>query len=170
MNRQLVRVYVPATLPMLDRLRRERALAAPDAHAVTPELREWYAEGDEEELEYIAFVRAAQAALRLLRVEPAAPRRRIVISADLPGDAVRRAGRELGASEVRLGTPVRLADVAAIHVDGADAEPDIVAAVDAVEQALAGDADAQFVVDGAEDHELEWYDVSELDILVEGLS
>jgi len=29
------------------------------AHAVTPALREWYAEGDEEELEYVAFTRAA---------------------------------------------------------------------------------------------------------------
>jgi hypothetical protein len=34
-----------------------------------------------------------------------------------------------------------------------------------VEEALAGDPDAQFIVDGAEDHELEWYAVSELDEL-----
>ena len=42
----------------------------------------------------------------------------------------------------------------------------VAAAADVVEEALAGDPDAQFTVDGAEDHELEWYAVSELDQLV----
>jgi hypothetical protein len=35
-----------------------------------------------------------------------------------------------------------------------------------VDEAAAGDPDAQFTVDSAEDHELEWYAVSELDELV----
>jgi hypothetical protein len=35
-----------------------------------------------------------------------------------------------------------------------------------VEEAVAGDPDAQFTVDGAEDHELAWYDVSEIDHLI----
>jgi hypothetical protein len=54
---QLVRVYVPATVPMLAELRASGRLGAGPtiAHAVTPALREWYAEGDEEELEYVAF-------------------------------------------------------------------------------------------------------------------
>jgi hypothetical protein len=34
--------------------------------------------------------------------------------------------------------------------------------------AVAGDPDAQFVVDSAEDHELEWYDVTEIDQLLPG--
>jgi hypothetical protein len=51
-------------------------------------------------------------------------------------------------------------------VDGSGAEPDVAAAVAAVGAALAGDEDAQFTVDGAEDHELEWYDVSEIDQLL----
>jgi hypothetical protein len=51
-------------------------------------------------------------------------------------------------------------------VDGKDAEPDIIAAAEVIEQAAAGDDDAQFTVDGAEDHELEWYDVTELDQLL----
>jgi len=38
----------------------------------------------------------------------------------------------------------------------------VAAAADVVEEAAAGDPDAQFTVDGAEDHELEWYDPSEL--------
>src|SRR3954447_7788620 len=65
----LVRVYVPATVPMLAQMWACGQLGAGPtvAHAVTPALREWYAEGDEEELEYVAFTRAAQAALQLLR-------------------------------------------------------------------------------------------------------
>jgi hypothetical protein len=163
----LVRVYVPATVPMLAALRASGRLGdgPMQAHAVTPNLREWYAEGDEEELEYVAFTRAAQGALRLLRHDPSAPRRRVVVSADVPSAALVPEDVELGSSAVRLPEPVSLKEVAAIHVDGADAAADVSAAADVVEEALAGDPDAQFTVDGAEDHELEWYAVSELDEL-----
>src|SRR4051794_40937509 len=135
------------------------------AHAVTPALREWYAEGDEEELEYVAFTRAAQAALRLLRHDPSAPRRRVVVSADVASAGLVPADVELGSSTVRLPRAVALTEVAAVHIDGAAAADDVAAASDVVEEALAGDPDAQFTVDGAEDHELEWYAVSELDQL-----
>jgi hypothetical protein len=163
----LVRVYVPATVPMLAALRASGRLGDGPlvAHAVTPALREWYAEGDDEELEYVAFTRAAQGALRLLRHDPAAPRRRVVVSADVPSTALVREDVELGSSAVRLPQPVSLAEVASVHVDGADAADQVAAAADVVEEALAGDPDAQFTVDGAEDHELEWYAVTELDQL-----
>ncbi|MEV4808556.1 DUF6912 family protein [Micromonospora avicenniae] len=169
MTDQLVRVYVPATVPMLARLR-EHGLAAAEAHAVTPALREWYAEGDEEELEYVAFTRAAQDALQLLRADPGAPRRRVVVSADLPAAAVGRADGELGSSIVALTGAVPVTAVAAIHVDGAEAVQDVAAAAEVVVEALAGDPDAQFTVDGAEDHELEWYDVTELELLLRTVS
>jgi hypothetical protein len=166
----LVRVYLPATLPLLAILRDRGKLGpvAPDghpivAHAVTPMLREWYAEGDEEELEYVAFTRAAQAALRMLRRDPRAPRRRVVVSVDLPRRRLKPAGQELGSSEVRLDEPVLRAALAAIHMDAAEAEADVAAAVEVVEQAVSGDPDAQFTVDGAQDHELAWYDASELE-------
>jgi hypothetical protein len=164
----LVRVYVPATLPMLAEMRMSGQLGSGPAvaHAVTPALREWYAEGDEEELEYVAFTRAAQAALQLLRHDPAAPRRRVVVSADVASTALVREEVELGSSTVRLPQPVSLKEVASIHVDGAGIAEEIGAAADVVEEALAGDPDAQFTVDGAEDHELEWYAVSELDELI----
>jgi hypothetical protein len=164
---ELVRVYVPATVPMLAELRAAGSLGTgpTTAHAVTPALREWYAEGDEEELEYVAFTRAAQAALRLLRRDPAAPRRRVVVSADVVSAALKPEDVELGSSTVRLPQPVALTEVAAIHVDGVAAAGDVAAAADVVEEALAGDPEAQFAVDGAEDHELEWYAVSELDQL-----
>jgi hypothetical protein len=161
----LIRVYLPATLPMLAALRSE-GLTVAAAHAVTADLREWYAEGDEEELEYVAFTRAAQSALRLLRQDPEAPRRRVVVSADLGRSAVQRVDAELGSSMVRLTGPVPMQAVAAIHIDSRDAEPDVAAAAGQVEEALAGDPDAQYTVDNAEDHELEWYDASELDTLL----
>ncbi|MEU3452793.1 hypothetical protein ABZ671_04200 [Micromonospora sp. NPDC006766] len=166
---ELVRVYVPATAPMLARLR-EQGLTVGEAHAVTPELREWYAEGDEEELEYVAFTRAAQDALLLLRADPAAPRRRMVVSADLPARSVGRVDGELGSSVVRLAGPVPVAAVAAIHIDGAEAVGDVAAAAEVAAAARAGDPDAQFTVDGTEDHELEWYDVTELELLLREVS
>ncbi|GLY01184.1 hypothetical protein Acsp01_15630 [Actinoplanes sp. NBRC 101535] len=164
---ELVRVYVPATVPMLAALRSAARLGGSptNAHAVTPGLREWYAEGDEEELEYVAFTRAAQDALSLIRQDADAPRRRVVISADVPPSAFVRQDMELGSSAVRLPEPVLLTSIASIHVDSADAVEAVTAAVEVVDAALAGDEDAQFVVDGAEDHELEWYAVSELDSL-----
>jgi hypothetical protein len=167
---ELVRVYVPATVPMLAGLRASGRLGEGPtvAHAVTPALREWYAEGDEEELEYVAFTRAAQGALRLLRHDPAAPRRRVVVSADVASSALVREEVELGSSTVRLPQPITMREVASIHVDGADAAEQVAAAVEVVEEALAGDPDAQFTVDGAEDHELEWYAVTELDELTRG--
>src|SRR5215468_256160 len=118
-----VRVYVPATLPLLARLRADERLALPSGstgHAVTPELREWYAEGDEEELEYVAFTRAAQDSLHLLRHDPQAPPRRVVLAVDLPAEAAVPVDRDLGSSTVGFGGQVSLTDVASIHVDGKD--------------------------------------------------
>ncbi|MFF5230397.1 DUF6912 family protein [Dactylosporangium sp. NPDC000521] len=167
MTSDLTRVYLPATLAQLAVLREGGELPPPaEAHAVTPALREWYAEGDEEELEYVAFTRAAQSALRLLRHDPKAPRRRVVLCVDLPEKALKMAGLDLGSSQVEVSGKVPLRAVAAIHVDGRDAEPEVSAAAEVVEEAAAGDPDAQFTVDGAEDHELEWYDPSELDQLI----
>src|SRR3954468_7104486 len=112
-----MRVYVPATMPQLAALRERGELTAPvEVHAVTPTLREWYAEGDEEELEYAAFTRAAQASLLLLHRDPAAPRRRVVVAADVPDARVIRKSAELGESEVHLAEPVSLAEVASIHL------------------------------------------------------
>jgi hypothetical protein len=165
--RNTTRVYLPATLPLLAKLRSDGQLDLPPgtaAHAVTPGLREWYAEGDEEELEYVAFTRAAQDSLHLLRYDPQAPRRRVVLSMDLPG--AEPLDPEVGSSAVRIDGVIRLAGIAAVHVDSAAAEADVAAATEAVEAAVAGDDDAQFTVDGAEDHELEWYDPTEIDTLL----
>lgn len=162
------RVYLPATLATLRRLRSEpyELPTGVHAHMVTGALREWYAEGDEEELEYVAFTRAAQESLVLLHRDPEAARRRVVIAADLPTAVTTRVDDELGSSAVCLSAPVTFAQVAAIHVDDAAAEADVQAAAEAALAAAAGDEDAQFTVSGAEDHELLWYDPSELDELL----
>ena len=89
---------------------------------------------------------------------------------DLPASAVGRVDGELGSSLVRLTGPLPVNVVAAIHVDGAEAVEDVAAAAEVVADAQAGDPDAQFTVDGAEDHELEWYDVTELDLLLRSVS
>ena len=171
MPEELLRVYLPATLPILARLLADREVTLPDSvlgHAVTPSLREWYTDGNIEELEYVAFTRAAQASLLLLHADDSAPRRRAVISVDVPARLVAIAETELGASGVALMWPIALAAVAALHTDGLGAIADVTAATEAVARAQMGDPDAQFLVESAEDHELEWYDVSELDQLVAG--
>jgi hypothetical protein len=160
-----VRVYVPATASMVARLRDSAEL--PDsvaaAHAVTPALREWYVEGDEEELEYVAFSRAAQEALRLLHADPTATRRRVVVSADVAPYAFEPLNQDLGSSAIRLTAPIRLEAIAAIHIDAKEAETDVAEAAEAVDAAVSGDPDAQFTVDSAEDHDLLWYAPEEID-------
>ena len=118
-----VRVYVPATVPLVASLQDGPELKVPaaPAHAVTPALREWYAEGDQEELEYVAFSRAAQEALRLLHADPEAPRRRVVVSADVPQAAVHAESQDLGTSAVRLSLPVALSAIASFHIDAVEA-------------------------------------------------
>lgn len=164
----VIRVYVPATLSVVRALREAKELAPPrQAHAVTPALREWYANGDQEELEYVAFTRAAQDALPLLRADGEAPRRRVVLSVDLPPEAVRGAEQTLGSSRVEVIAPVSLAALAAVHVDDGNAVADVTAAVAVVSRALAGEEDAEFVVDSVEDNELAWFAPSELDQLLD---
>jgi hypothetical protein len=163
-----MRVYLPATLPALAGVLRAAEIGpAPVlAYTVTPALREWYASADLEELEYAALMHAARASLRLLRADPEAPRRRVVLAADVPDEQAGRGGGFDGGFDeptlVLLSAPVPLARVASGHVDDVAAVADIGAAVQALAAADAGDDDAQFLVDGAEGHELLWYATQEL--------
>ncbi|MGW0392819.1 DUF6912 family protein [Streptomyces sp. NPDC003042] len=161
-----MRVYVPLTLPGLAEAHKAGELGpAPlRAYAVTPGLREWYVSDDIEELEYAALNRAAAASLRLVSADADAPRERVVVALDVDDKAVTAVPGldEDTLGQVTLAAPVRLAVAAAVHVDAADAREDVAAAVNALEAADGGDADAQFVVDGAEDHDLLWYGVQEI--------
>lgn len=165
-----MRVYLPTTLPALAEAYKAGELACPDAFGVTPGLREWYVSDDIEELEYAALTRAAGASLRMLAGDPEAPRRRVVVAVDVP-DAQAGADPDRGLDPsalgaVRLARPVPLSKAAAVHVDADDAVEDVSAAAAALGAADAGDDDARFTVDGAEDHELLWYAVQEIDGLI----
>jgi hypothetical protein len=168
-----LRVYLPATTSVLRTLVDDGRLAGPHtAFAVTPQLREFFAvsdaEADTEELEYAALLTAARASLRLLDIDPMAPRRRVVLAADVPDDAVAPMDDphvERGA--VRVAADIRMQDVASAHIDGEDAEDDVRAAVNVVLEADLGSDDAQFVVDQAEGHELAWYATQEIGPVLE---
>jgi hypothetical protein len=167
-----MRVYVPLTLPGLAEAYKTGELGAGPlvAYAVTPALREWYLSDDIEELEYAALNRAALASLRQLAADPAAARRRVVVAVDVPDKAAAadpdRGLDPAALGEVRIADGVALAKAASVHVDAGAAEADVAAAAEALAAADAGDDDAQFVVDGAEDHELLWYATQEIPNLV----
>ena len=163
-----MRVYVPATLTMLQQLVADRSLHARSgtAFAVTPTLREAYAEGDDDELADVALREAALASLRLLAGEEtsALPPRRAVVVAEVE-DATARP--DLDDAVVRLLGPIAYDDVIAAYVDNADAEPAVQPAIDAVDAADLGDDDAEFIVGDAQDHDLAWYAPQELPFLLE---
>jgi hypothetical protein len=165
-----VRVYVPATLSMLRVLVKtgEFAAVGNTAFALTPALRESYASGDAEELEYAAMADAARASLRLLATElddePDTAPRRAVIAADVDDATLRP---DLDFAVVRLSGPVPMSRIAAVHVDTEPAEPAVRAAAAVMDAADLGDPDAEFTLGDAEDHELAWYAPQELPFLLE---
>jgi hypothetical protein len=165
-----VRVYLPATLPDLRRLLDDGELGPPPlpAYAVTGALREWYAEGDQEELEYAALSLAARASVRLLDrllvEDPQAPARRVVVVAEVPqADPVPDVDR----AAVRVPDAVPLRLVQSVHVDDPAAEADVRAAAESVVAADLGSEDAAFVVEQADGHELQWYASQEIGPLLE---
>lgn len=165
-----MRVYLPATLTMLENLvgSGEFISVSGTGFALTPMLRESYASGDTEELEYAAMLEAARASLRLLSAEldedPKALARRVVVAADVEGVRLRP---ELDAAAVTVTGPVPVTAVAAVHVDGAAAEEAVRAAAMVVHDADLGDPDAEFALGDAEDHEMAWYAPQELPFLLE---
>jgi hypothetical protein len=166
-----MRIYVPATWPMLRSLVKTGVLdpIGGTAFALTAGLREAYTSGDDEELEYAAMSHAARASLRLLAVEfglgeESTLARRVVVSADLDDVTLRP---DLDDGAVRIPGSVPFESIAAVHVDTEEAEYAVREAAGAVDTADLGDLDAEFLVGEAEDHELAWYDPSEVAFLVE---
>ncbi len=163
-----MRVYLPATFGMLASLEENKLIHARNgwAFAATDALHDFFTSGDEEEIEAVAFDDAALASIRLLAIgdEERHPHRRVVISADVTNAT---ADPEMGESVVRLAGPVKLEDVAAIHVDIAEAEQATAKAIEVVDAADLGDEDAELTVGDAQDNYMAFYDPSELPALVE---
>jgi hypothetical protein len=153
---------------MLQQLVADRSLHVRNgtAFAVTPMLREAYAEGDDDELADVALRDAALASLRLLAGEgiSSLPPRRAVVVAEVEGAAARP---DLDDAVVRLSEPIAYDQVIAAYVDSADAESAVVPAIEAVDTADLGDEDAEFIVGDAQDHDLAWYAPQELPFLLE---
>lgn len=163
-----MRVYLPSTLTELRHLLDTGVVGDPPlpAYAVTPALREWYAEGDLEELEYAAMTLAARASVRLLDADQEAVRRRVVVVADVPDDVVSPVPH-VDRAAVKVADPVALRLVQAVHVDDPAAVPDVTVAADAVIEADLGSEDAAFRVEQADGHELQWYATQEIGPLLE---
>lgn len=162
-----MRVYIPATFGMLKQLDADGLIHARSGwgFAATPALKEFYTFDDEEEIELVAFDDAALASLRLLAIgdETDFPHRRVVISADVEA----RPEPDMGESVVKLAGPVELDDVAAIHVDIAEAEDATRKAVALIDEADLGDQDAELAVGDAQDNYLAFYDPTELPFLID---
>jgi hypothetical protein len=154
-----VRVYLPLTLTGLAELHATGSLGpAPlAAHAVTDRLRRDWSGGDDEELEYAALMAAAFDSLVAIDAAGAPPRR-VVVAADVE-DADVRVGEDETAVQVAAGVP--LARCQAVHVDDAEAEADVRAALGRLPDALAGDGPALGAV-ALTDHELLWFATQEI--------
>lgn len=180
-----MRVYLPATIAMVRELVSTGKLTplGGTGFALTPALRESYASGTSEELEYAALLEAARASLRLIATKyengegvsalatgdedgagSADPARRVVVSADVD-DATERP--DLDDAVVRVSGPVPMEHVAAVHMDATEAEDAVLAAAEVIDAADLGDEDAEIALGDAEDHELAWYASQELPFLLE---
>lgn len=169
-----MRVYIPATLAMLQQLVADGSLWPVNgiAFAVTPRLREAYAEGDDDELGEVALRDAALASLRLLATAADAPEstasevppRRAVLAVEASDVTLRP---DLDDAVVRLGGPIAIDDVIAAFVDNAAAEAAVTAAIAVVDEADLGDEDAELLVGDAQDHDLAWYATQELPFLLD---
>ncbi|WP_341358760.1 hypothetical protein V5H98_13485 [Georgenia sp. M64] len=152
-----MRLYLPATSADL-----RSGLTPRWAHAVTTGLRAELPEEDDEGLEMVATLAAADESVTLLGsgTAPAAAGghvapRRVVIVADMPDSAVlvpEVLGEEQLPTAVEVVEPVDWSEVVAILVDEPEAEQDVLAAAGGDEEAL----------ERAAERDLLWFDVVEL--------
>ena len=157
-----MRVFVPVTQTELRELVASGGLGPSPlpGYAVTGALRESYAEGDEEELEYVAMTVAARTSLQLLaRSDEKDPPRRMVVAVEVD-EALPLEEDDPAAVEVPKAVPLR--QVAAVHADTEEAGPDVVAAVAMLRAGGPRDDDEEFLLDACEGHELAWFATQEV--------
>jgi hypothetical protein len=173
-----MRVYLPATLPMLREFVTSGALQPIGGRgfAVTADLRAEYPGADTEDLEYVAMHDAALASLRLIAANESEPVR-VVLAVD--AESIEGAGSDasvvtpradLDRAAVSLSASIPWDAVASVHLDGGDVAGVIRAAADCVMAADLGDLDAALTVGDAEDIDLGWYAPSEIGYLVTELN
>lgn len=148
-----MRLYVPATLAQIH----DRAGLRPAAaHAVTPALAAALPGEDREGLELAALLAAADESVALLALHLEAPRRRVVVAAEVVGVGTPPIhGAEALPSAVTPPETIGWDQVVSLHVDEPDAEPDVTAAAEGGSAAL----------DRSAERDLLWYDVTELEYL-----
>lgn len=174
----MTRIYLPGTSSSLSELENGKLLSDTDAyemplasiaHAVTTGLRRLNEAASEDDLEYVAFSRAAVAAVDLLSRQAAPQPFRVVVAADVPDKFLAELNEAEDDSRVRVTGHVPAAKVAAIHVDADEAREDVAAAAAVWTKAMDGDKAALADVEAVEDHELEWYHPTELPELMQKL-
>ncbi|WP_285731528.1 hypothetical protein [Nocardiopsis sp. ATB16-24] len=146
-------VFLPSTIPALARLLEEGRLEGAPLTAFTADPGPGE---DVEEVEYEAMYAAAEESLTLLASDSDAPRRRVVLAANVPDHVVEyEGGAEEGVARVRVAGAIPLKRLLSAHVD------DVAAAGDVAEA-------AQDPTSGAvEEHALMWFAVQELRHLVQ---
>ena len=179
-----VRIYLPSTMSGVRRALATGTVPVAGGYgfAVTGPLRLEYPDFSEEDLEYVAMQDASRASLRLLAAIEAEPESaepvvdsadgepllRVVVAVDVTDSAV-RPRPELDRAVVSVAGAVQWSQVAAVHIDGADAGPAVREAVAVIDAADLGDDDAEFVLGSVEDFDLAWYAPGEVVYLVEEL-
>jgi len=88
----------------------------------------------------------------------------VVVAADVDNVRLRP---DLDDAAVTIAGAVPASAVAAVHVDGAQAEQAVRTAAAVVDAADLGDPDAEFALGDAEDHEMAWYATQEIPFLLE---
>jgi hypothetical protein len=134
--------------------------------AVTPTLREWYRDADADELEHAAQTAASLGALELLALDPAAPRRRVVLAVDVDDSAITLAP-DRGRAAVTLSSEVPSSRWGSALLDDLEAAPIVEAVLARLAAAReSGDSDdLEFALGEAEAQELGWYAIQELPYL-----
>ncbi|WP_017604649.1 DUF6912 family protein [Nocardiopsis alkaliphila] len=146
-------VFLPSTVPALAALLEEGRV---EGTPLTAFVADPGVEGDSEEAEYAAMYAAAEESLRMLAADPEAPRRRVVLAAEMPDRIIEhRAHQGEGVARVSVLGAIPYKKLKSVHVDDVDAAEDVAEAVeDPASEAVEG-------------HELMWFAVQELRYLVE---
>ncbi|WP_242496365.1 DUF6912 family protein [Xylanimonas protaetiae] len=159
-----MRLYVPATLDELDSAAVTATAATwtvpgRQAHAVTAALSSSLPDEDDEGLEWHAFLAAAHDSLLLVAGSPGVVPLRVVVTVEVPDDAVVVArDTDAAPSQVRLTGDVPGTVLVAVHVDEPTASPDVVDVLElAVSDAPGADAALDAAIQRITDRDLLWY-------------